>query len=38
MIESKPIPELVKPEVAGTVWTQNNKYADEANNRQIAWR
>ena len=31
MIEGKPIPELVKPEVAGTVWKENNQAADEAN-------
>jgi hypothetical protein len=31
MVEGKPVPELVKPEVAGTVWKENNKAADEAN-------
>jgi hypothetical protein len=31
MVEGKPIPELVKPEVAGTVWAENNKIADEYN-------
>ena len=31
MIEGKPIPELVKQEVAGTVWAENNKIADEYN-------
>jgi hypothetical protein len=31
MVEGKPVPELVKPEVAGTVWNENNKAADEAN-------
>ena len=31
MVEGKPIPELVKPEVAGTVWKENNQAADEAN-------
>jgi Protein of unknown function (DUF3604) len=31
MIDNKPISELVKPEVAGTVWKENNKAADEAN-------
>ena len=31
MIDGKPISELVKPEVAGTVWAENNKIADEYN-------
>jgi hypothetical protein len=31
MIDGKPIPELVKPEVAGTVWKANNQAADAAN-------
>ena len=31
MIEGKPVPELVEPEVAGTVWKANNQAADEAN-------
>ncbi|MEB2346569.1 MAG: DUF3604 domain-containing protein [Deltaproteobacteria bacterium] len=31
MIEQKPIPELVSPEVAGTVWKRNNAMADAAN-------
>jgi hypothetical protein len=31
MIEGKPVAELVKPEVAGTVWKENNKIADEYN-------
>jgi len=31
MIEGKPIPELVVPAVAGTVWKENNKTANEYN-------
>src|SRR5262245_55642222 len=31
MIEQKPIKELVSPEVAGSVWKQNNDFADKAN-------
>src|SRR5262245_36980768 len=31
MIEQKPIKELVSPEVAGSVWKQNNNFADKAN-------
>ena len=31
MIQGKPVPELVKPEVAGTVWKENNQVADEYN-------
>jgi Protein of unknown function (DUF3604) len=31
MIENKPIPELISPEVAGTVWKENNAIADAAN-------
>jgi hypothetical protein len=31
IIDNKPIPELIKPEVAGTVWRENNKAADDAN-------
>ena len=31
MIENKPIKELVSPEVAGSVWKQNNQIADQYN-------
>ena len=31
MIEGKPVPELVVPAVAGTVWQENNKTANEYN-------
>ena len=31
MIEQKPIKELVSPEVAGSIWKQNNDIADKAN-------
>jgi Protein of unknown function (DUF3604) len=31
MIENKPIKELVSPEVAGTVWKENNQIADQFN-------
>jgi hypothetical protein len=31
MIENKPIRELISPEVAGTVWRENNAIADRAN-------
>ena len=31
MIENKPIQELVSPEVAGSVWKENNQIADAAN-------
>jgi hypothetical protein len=31
MIQGKPVPELVKPEVAGTVWKENNQVADQYN-------
>ncbi|AML53784.1 hypothetical protein RC74_21015 [Falsihalocynthiibacter arcticus] len=31
MIEAKPIADLVKPEISGTVWDDNNKAADAAN-------
>lgn len=31
MIEGKPVPELVVPAVAGTVWNENNKAANEYN-------
>jgi hypothetical protein len=31
MIEQKPIKVLVSPEVAGSVWKQNNEFADKAN-------
>lgn len=31
MVEEKPIPELVKPEISDTVWQANNKAADDAN-------
>lgn len=31
MVEGKPIKELVSPEVAGTVWKENNQIADQAN-------
>ncbi len=31
MIEGKPVKELVVPEIAGTVWKENNQFADQAN-------
>ena len=31
MIENKPIKELISPQVAGTVWKENNAIADQAN-------
>jgi Protein of unknown function (DUF3604) len=31
MLKGEPIPELVDPQVAGTVWKENNKIADEYN-------
>jgi hypothetical protein len=31
MIEGKPVKELVVPAIAGTVWKENNEFADQAN-------
>ncbi len=31
MIEGKPVKELVVPAIAGTVWKENNQFADQAN-------